>query len=205
MNFRSDIDAGLALGKAIGERAVALGADDAPGSDWDGSGRLTGPGYWEPTPPGFVESPAEPLVSTWHRWVLDSPDQFRPAPPPAYDSPAWRSQLAAVQEAVARRTFAQATQATYWQESAAPYCGVGSPATSSPATSSTFRMRPRVLALTAVAMADAAIACWDAKYTYWTARPITADPELDVLFPTPPHPSFPSAHATSPMPPRSCW
>jgi hypothetical protein len=54
----------------------------------------------------------------------------------------------------------------------------------------------RALALTAVAMADAAVACWDAKYAYWTARPITADPGLDELFPAPPHPSFPSAHAS---------
>jgi membrane-associated phospholipid phosphatase len=45
-------------------------------------------------------------------------------------------------------------------------------------------------------IADAFICCWDAKYTHWTARPITADPELDVLIPTPPFPSYPSGHAT---------
>jgi membrane-associated phospholipid phosphatase len=54
-----------------------------------------------------------------------------------------------------------------------------------------------VLALTSVAIADAFICCWDAKYTYWTARPITADPELDVLIPTPPFPSYTSGHATA--------
>ena len=36
----------------------------------------------------------------------------------------------------------------------------------------------RVLALISVAMADGFICCWDAKYTYWTERPITADPSL---------------------------
>jgi membrane-associated phospholipid phosphatase len=54
----------------------------------------------------------------------------------------------------------------------------------------------RVLALVSVAMADGFICCWDAKYTYWTARPITADPGLDVLIPTPPFPSYTSGHAT---------
>ena len=49
-----------------------------------------------------------------------------------------------------------------------------------------------MLALTSVAMADAFICCWDAKYAYWTARPITADPTLDVLIPTPPFPSYTS-------------
>lgn len=55
----------------------------------------------------------------------------------------------------------------------------------------------RALALTAVALADAFICCWDAKYAYWTARPITADPTLDVLIPTPPFPSYTSGHATA--------
>jgi membrane-associated phospholipid phosphatase len=53
------------------------------------------------------------------------------------------------------------------------------------------------LALTSVAMADAFICCWDAKYAYWTARPITSDPALDVLVPTPPFPSYTSGHATA--------
>ena len=55
----------------------------------------------------------------------------------------------------------------------------------------------RVLALVSVAMADSFICCWDAKYTYWTERPITADPSLDVLIPTPPFPSYTSGHATA--------
>jgi hypothetical protein len=54
----------------------------------------------------------------------------------------------------------------------------------------------RVLALASVAMADGFICCWDAKYTYWTERPITADPTLDVLIPTPPFPSCTSGHST---------
>jgi membrane-associated phospholipid phosphatase len=45
-------------------------------------------------------------------------------------------------------------------------------------------------------MADAFICCWDAKYAYWLARPITADPSLDVLIPTPPFPSYTSGHST---------
>jgi membrane-associated phospholipid phosphatase len=54
----------------------------------------------------------------------------------------------------------------------------------------------RVMALTSIAIADGFVCCWDAKYTYWTARPITADPTLDVLIPTPPFPSYTSGHST---------
>lgn len=194
--FRSDIDAGLALGRAVGARALTLAQGDQPGSAWDGGDRLTGPGTWEPTPPGFVDPPQEPLAPTWHRWVLEQVDQFRPVPPPAFGTPAWESQVSAVREAVNRRTFEQARAAAFWQGAPAStvwdnfaidlICRYGLD----------LAHAARVLALVGVAIADAEIAAWDGKYTYWAARPITIDPELDLQFPTPPFPSYPSAHAT---------
>jgi membrane-associated phospholipid phosphatase len=195
LNTRSDIAAGLALGKTIGERAIALAADDAPQSAWDGSGRLEGEGYWQPTPPGFAD-PQEPLASTWHRWILEAPDQFRPAPPAPFGSAAWQSQVAAVQEAVARRTLVQAEKARYWQNSAASTLWDHYASELITRYGLDLAQAARVLAYTAVAVADAVIATWDGKYHYWVERPITADPELDVLFPTPPFPSYPAAHST---------
>lgn len=193
--FRSDVEAGLALGRAVGERAVALAADDQPGSAWDGSGRLTGPGFWEPTGPAFVDPPVEPLAPFWRCWTLTSGDQFRPAAPPAFGAPGYQSQLGAVREAVARRTFEQARAANFWQS------GPASTAWDNVAIDSIGRYgldlphAARALALTGIAIADAEVAAWDAKYAYWTARPITVAPELDILFDTPPFPSYPSAHA----------
>jgi len=52
----------------------------------------------------------------------------------------------------------------------------------------------RVLAALNIAFLDAAIACWDAKYTYWFIRPSQLDPELKPVFPPPNHPSYPAAH-----------
>jgi membrane-associated phospholipid phosphatase len=52
------------------------------------------------------------------------------------------------------------------------------------------------LAMMNVAIVDGFICCWDAKFTYWTARPITADPSLNVQIPTPPFPSYTSGHST---------
>jgi hypothetical protein len=60
-----------------------------------------------------------------------------------------------------------------------------------------------------VAMADAAIGCWQAKYTYVFWRPVTAIPEAAAdgnadttpdstwapLFGTPAHPEYPSGHS----------
>jgi membrane-associated phospholipid phosphatase len=51
------------------------------------------------------------------------------------------------------------------------------------------------------AQADAFIACWDAKYTYWSERPVTAirrelDPSFLSYIATPPFPSYVSGHST---------
>ena len=198
--YRSDVDAGKAIGKAVGERALARGKADGADKRWDGSGRLPDPGSWQPTPPGFVQQPVDPLAGTWRTWILASGDQYRPPPPPPFQSPAWMAELAAVQEAVTRRTAEQEAAVRFW---------AGGPGTVTPAglwieIARDLIVRDgldalhaaRVLALTSVAMADGFICCWDAKYTYWTERPITADPSLDVLIPTPPFPAYTSGHAT---------
>ena len=67
----------------------------------------------------------------------------------------------------------------------------------------------RLLALLNLAIADAAIGCWEAKYTYVFWRPVTAiplaetdgnpattpDPTWMPLFATPAHPEYPSGHS----------
>ena len=198
--FRSDVEAGPGDRRAVGERAVARGKADGSDTTWDGSGRLTDDGSWQPTPPGYFQQPAEPLAGTWRTWILASGDQYRPRRPRRYQSPAWQAELAGVQEAVARRTPEQEAAVRFW---------AGGPGTVTPAglwieIARDLIVRDgldaahaaRVLALTSVAMADGFICCWDAKYTYWTERPITADPSLDVLIPTPPFPSYTSGHST---------
>jgi membrane-associated phospholipid phosphatase len=191
-NYPSDVEAGLALGQAVGELAVARGKADGSDAVWDGSGRLTGEGYWVPTPPGFVENPVEPLGGTWETWVLPSGDAVRPAAPPEYGSPLWQAELEAVQEATANRTLEQVRIVQYWADKG--------PVNSFTEYALDLIERNRLddahtaraLALMSVAQADAGIAVWDAKYTWWTSRPITEDPNLDMLLPTPPYPSYPS-------------
>ena len=199
-NVKSDVDAGLAIGQAVGDRAVARGKEDGSDKAWDGSGRPEGDGHWQPTPPEYRQEPVDPMAGTWQPWVLPTGDAYRPPPPPTWGSPAWNAELAAVQEAVARRTPEQEAAVHSW---------AGGPGTLTPAgiwttMASDLIARDgldlphaaRVLALTTVAMADAFVCCWDAKFTYWSARPITADSDLAVLIPTPPFPSYTSGHST---------
>ncbi len=55
----------------------------------------------------------------------------------------------------------------------------------------------QILADIHVAMADGVIAIWDAKYTWWTSRPITEDPDRRTLVPTPPYPAYPSGYSSA--------
>jgi membrane-associated phospholipid phosphatase len=191
-NYPSDIEAGLALGQAIGERAVARGKADGSDAKWDGSGRLTGEGTWQPTPPKFVENPVEPLGGTWETWVLPSGDAVRPAPPPEYGSPLWQAELEAVQEATSNRTLEQVRIVQYWDAKGPVGAFTEYALDLIERDGLDDAHTARALALMSVAQADAGIAVWDSKYTWWTERPITADPDLDMLLPTPPYPSYPS-------------
>ncbi|MDQ3693035.1 MAG: vanadium-dependent haloperoxidase, partial [Chloroflexota bacterium] len=196
---RGEIEAGLRLGRAVGELAAAHAAADGADQEWAGT-PTTGPGAWQPTPPKFRPRPLEPLAGTWRPWVVTDVVALRPPAPPAWDSPAWRAELAAVQRAVARRTPEQAAAVHHWAGGG----GTVTPAGLWVETAWELILRDqldsldaaRALALATIAMHDAFVCCWDAKYAYWTARPITADPTLDVLIPTPPFPSYTSGHST---------
>jgi membrane-associated phospholipid phosphatase len=54
----------------------------------------------------------------------------------------------------------------------------------------------RVFAYLGAAEADAFIACWDAKYTYWSGRPAGLIPGFASTIVTPNFPSYISGHAT---------
>lgn len=193
--FRSDVEAGLALGQAVGEKAVARAKGDGADAEWDPATMPTGPGLWQPTPPAFVETPFAPLAGAQLTWVMTSGDQFRPAPPPEYGSAAWMSELETVQELAANRSFEQERAAVWW--------GTNSPAALVNGWTRELILRDgldlphaaRILADVHVAIADSSIAVWDAKYTWWTSRPITEAPDLTTLIPTPPYPAYPSGYS----------
>src|SRR5438874_10575761 len=55
----------------------------------------------------------------------------------------------------------------------------------------------RVLALVNVAIYDATVATWDAKYAFNRPRPSETDASLSTLLPIPSSPSYPSEHAAA--------
>jgi PAP2 superfamily len=194
VQFPSDVSAGLELGRKVAELVIARGQTD--GSDALFTGAIpTGPGFWTGT------NPNEPLAGTWRTWVISSGSEFRPPPPPAFDSAQKAEELAEVKNfprpiPASGANFNTTRAAYFWQLNTAKLWN-------DILTVKLFEYQldrnppraARAYALMSVAAHDALIACWDGKYTYWAARPNMLDPTLVTLFPNPNHPSYPSAHA----------
>ncbi len=202
-NYPSDVKAGLALGRRVGDAVVRRGMADGSSRTGDGE-RPTGKGFWEP-PPGSRAGPVQPLAGSWRPWVLSSGSQFRPPAPPGFDSPEVRSQ--------ARRVLEAGKGLSARQKALAERFEGGADTPQLPGTWNQIALErvhrrnlsiprtARMFALLNVAMADAGIAAWDSKYTYWFPRPQNAirDLGLDKNFrpflATPASPSFVSGRS----------
>jgi hypothetical protein len=183
----------------------------------DGSGTpiqytpLLGIGFWEPTPPAFA-------AATFLHWGRVTPfgiartDQFRPKPPPALASNRYRrdyNEVKTVGDALSNidtrpqdridvvRYVAMISPTQIWYALAIQL---------SDAEKLSLAANARLFALLNMAIADAAIAVFEAKYFYNFWRPVTAiragdidrnpgtesDPVFNTIITTPPYPSYPS-------------
>jgi len=178
----------------------------------DGSDRRTAappplspdPGRWRATPPLNIHIPQEPLAGEWRAWVRESGD-IQPPPPAVYDSPKFWTEAEEVYRVWKNLTPKQKAIADDWNLQAGSVTppGVWNQRAIELLKSEKFApaSAARVLAALNIAMNDAAIACWRAKYHWWTVRPVTVirerfDPNFLPHLITPPHPSYVSGHAS---------
>jgi hypothetical protein len=196
------ISAGEKAASAILARAAADGSDAA-----DTYQPRTTPGVYVPT--------TIPVFATWTRrkpWIMARPDQFRPGPPPDLASDTWVRDYNEVKALGGRnssqRTPQQTEIARFWEETR-PL--IYHPLLRSVATlpGRTVAQNARLYAAGTVAIDDALIAVYDAKYTFHFWRPITAirngggnkataqETGWTPLITTPMHPEYPCAHCIS--------
>jgi membrane-associated phospholipid phosphatase len=194
----------VAAGRRIGDRVVGNARTDGSDVVWQGTVPV-GPGLWVPTPPAFA-APLEPLAGSWQPWNIRNGSRFRPGPPPAFGSRQYARELREVYEVSQSLTDEQKRIADFWADG---------PGTVTPpghwnqialelirSSRLSDRTAARVLAALNTAQADAFVACWDAKFTYWSERPVTAirrelDPGWLSYIGTPPFPSYVSGHSTT--------
>jgi hypothetical protein len=203
------IDWGQTVADAIWNWRLTDGFTPAPPPFLGGSAV----GQWRPTPPGFLPG-AGPQFAYMTPWAMGSPSQFRPVGPPALTSAQYTTDfnetktMGSLSSSV--RTTDQTLFSQFWNASTAAYYWDNIAVTLNTQRHATLSENARLLALVNIAMADAAIACWEAKYHYVFWRPVTAipladtdgnpdttaDPSWAPLLTTPAFPEYPSGHST---------
>jgi membrane-associated phospholipid phosphatase len=181
---------GIDVGRRAAAAILALRASDGNydgepvvGQDYQVS---NAPGVWRPDP--VSRSPIA-LGAYWQRltpFVLPSIERFRAPPPPALTSDAYARAFNEVKQlggdgvrTPTRRTPDQTVAGIYWSYDGTAWIGTPVRLYNQLALqlalqrSSDALELARVLALVNVAMADAAMAVWQAKYDYDFWRPVT--------------------------------
>ena len=206
----SDVAAGLALGQAVAAvfatRASTDGMKAAGGNPalWKAladaaTARGEIPWISRETPP---RPPMLPVFGSVKSWMMTPTDVVneRPAPPPSTSSTEMSQELATVKHAVDSVTDTQLATVYKWADGVSTVTPPGhwnaiAVAYLSKAQFSEVRAA-RSLALVNMALHDAAVGCWDAKYAYFNPRPSQLDPSIKTMIGEPNFPSFTSGHST---------
>ena len=196
---------GIVLGGAVAAKVLQARANDGAHAP-DAYRPKTRPGVYVPTP--------ITVASTWPSmapFALEKPSQFRPAPPISLESKEWAADYNEIKDyggkTSAKRSPQQTETARFWLMVGPPsYHPL--PRQVVVAKQMSVIDSARFMALVAIALTDASIAVFDAKYHYEFWRPITAIRNGDIdgnpateleatwqpIDNTPMHPEYPCAH-----------
>ncbi|MDB4891123.1 MAG: phosphoesterase PA-phosphatase related protein [Gemmatimonadetes bacterium] len=206
----SDVAAGLALGKAVAAafltRAGADGMRTAGGSpaQWQAladSATTRGQIAWisQDIP---ARPPMLPLFGQVRAWTMTPAEIVaeRPAPPPATSSRQMKDEVAEVKQVAGHVTREQLAIAQKWNDGAGTYSPPGhwnDIALEYVRDAKMSEVRAaRVFALLNMAMHDAAVGCWEAKFYYFNPRPSQMDQTIKTQIGLPNFPSYTSGHST---------
>jgi hypothetical protein len=209
-NVRSDVDAGMILGRKVAAKFIARAATDGAGAAigtpaiWaalEADNAATGETPWK-----SLEIPARPpmlpLFGKVKSFLMTENDIIinRPPPPPSTKSEAFAEELAEIKKYSKDDSRANLKIVSFWAD------GVG---TSTPPghwnaiAAESFVKKgyseirwARNMALLNIALMDAAITCWDAKTTYFNPRPCQMDPSIKTTTGVPNFPAYVSGHST---------
>jgi hypothetical protein len=203
---------GLEWGQSVADEIFAWRSTDGFSNALPPFFGTNGVGEWRSTPPAGLAA-AGIQFPAMTPWALNTQDQFRTAGPPALSTMQYAMDVNEVKDigsaTSSTRTADQTQIARFWNGNT-PVAWNLIAVTLSEQNDLSLSENSRLLALLNVAMADAVISCWEAKYYYKFWRPITAirladtdgnpDTTADTgwtpLLTTPNHPDYPSGHAT---------
>lgn len=179
------------------------------------------PSLWVPTPPDYHDG-LEPNWNQIRPFVLASADEFTPDPPTPFDeseSSLFYQEMMEVYEVVNEASDEQLAIAQFWDCNpfASTHDGhtvsfakkitpgghwIGIAGIAAEGAELDAMRTAEAYALTAIALFDAFISCWDEKYRSSLTRPETVinryvDPEWQPILQTPPFPEYTSGHSVA--------
>jgi hypothetical protein len=209
-NVRSDIDAGMALGKAVagkfvtrarGDRAGVAGGNPALWAqlETDCIARGETPWYSLETP---KRPPMLPVYGKVKTFLFDSLTavSLRPGPPPLVNSQKMKEETLEIYNFIKNPTRERIRIVHFWADGVGTYSPPGhwdAIASEDFIKENFSEVRwARNMALINMALMDAGIVCWDTKYFYFNPRPTQLDPKIKTLTGIPNFPAYISGHST---------
>lgn len=208
VNVESDIAAGEIIGKEVAKLALQRAANDGMKyaqcskavSDSIKDAAFARFGWkWEnlevPTRPVGLA----PLYCNVKMWNVPNVKDVRPGPPPAPGSAEYEKNVKELIDIADNLTEEQRRIANFWQDGLGTYTPPGHWNKFATDFLIKYKLNPlrsaRTYAYINMAMMDAGIACWDAKYYYHYPRPIQQIPGFKTIAGTPNFPSYTSGHS----------
>jgi PAP2 superfamily len=146
--------------------------------------------------------PMLPLFGKVKTFLMDSLTavSLRPGPPPSTSSDQMKKETEEVYQFIKNPTREQLRIAHFWADGVSTYTPPGhwnAIAADDFIQQGFSEVRwARNMALLNLALMDAAIVCWDTKYTYFNPRPVQLDPRIKNFTGLPNFPAYISGHST---------
>jgi hypothetical protein len=211
MNVRSDLEAGEALGKMVASKFVTRARNDNAGSavgnavlwaklktDCEAIGEMPWISLESPARP-----PMLPMFGKVKSFLFDSTTlvtTIRPSAPPSTKSIEFLQELEEIKKIGKNLNKEQIAIAHFWADGLNTYTPPGHwnyiAATDFVGLQFSEARWARNMALLNMSLMDAAIACWDAKYTYYNPRPSQMDTGIKSVTGVPNFPAYISGHST---------
>ena len=132
-------------------------------------------------------------------WNVANVEDVRPGPPPAPGTAEFQANIDELVDIADHMTEERRRIANWWQDGLGTYTPPGHWNRFAKEFMVKYKMNPlrsaRTFAYMNMAIMDAGISCWDAKYYYHFPRPIQTIPGFKTIAGTPNFPSYTSGHS----------
>ena len=205
---QSDLEAGKSIGDAISVIALNRAANDGMKNAQSSkavSDSIAEAAFnrfgWKWINQELPQRPVglTPLFGNVKMWNIPNVELTRPIAPPSINSPEYLADVEVLKDHADNMTEKKRAIANFWQDGLGTYTPPGHWNEFTKEFAIKYRLNPlrtaRTFAYINMAMMDAGISCWDAKYYYHYPRPIQTISGFKTIAGTPNFPAYTSGHS----------